>query len=113
MSAIEKLKTVLLDPEGNVSIIGSNEDCRIIQESLAEIEKQFDLFVYATVKNKTKSIDDIIEEFLDALDFDEILCWARILGVEVNYPPIDDMWPDWQNELTVEVGNAMRKVGKK
>ena len=46
MSAIENLKAVLCDPEGNVSIMGSEEDKRIIQKSLAEIDKQFDLFVY-------------------------------------------------------------------
>ena len=57
-------------------------------------------------------IDDAIDNFIDTLDFDHILAWANLLGVEINYPPIDDMWPDWQNELTVEVGDAMRKVGE-
>ena len=55
-------------------------------------------------------IYDIIELLLEKLDFDAILRWAELLGVEVNYPPLDDMWPDWQDELTVEVGEAMRKV---
>ena len=59
-----------------------------------------------------KDIDDVIEEFIDVLDFDAILAWARVLDVEIN-PPIGDLWPDWQNELTVEVGDAMRKVGGK
>ena len=39
MSAIDNLKAVLLDPEGNVSIQGSEEDKRIIQKALTEIEK--------------------------------------------------------------------------
>ncbi len=55
-------------------------------------------------------IDDIIDLLLDELDFDAVLRWATVLDVEINYPPIDDMWPDWQNELTVEVGDAMRGV---
>lgn len=58
-------------------------------------------------------IDDAIDDFISILDFDQILAWANLLDVEINYPPIDDMWPDWQNELAVEVGDAMRKVGEK
>jgi hypothetical protein len=46
------------------------------------------------------------------LDFDTLIIWADILGVEVDYPPIDDMYPDWENELRVEVGEAMAKAGK-
>jgi hypothetical protein len=62
---------------------------------------------------KKLDIDDVIDDFISILDFDQILVWANILDVEINYPPIDDMWPDWQNELAVEVGDAMRKVGEK
>lgn len=58
-------------------------------------------------------IDDVIDDFISILDFDQILAWAKLLDVEINYPPIDDMWPDWQNELAVEVGDAMRKVREK
>jgi hypothetical protein len=58
-------------------------------------------------------IDDAIDNFIDALDFDQVLAWARVLEVEINYPPTGDMWPDWQAELAVEVGDAMRKVGEK
>ena len=54
MSAIEKLKAVLLGPEGKVSIAGSEEDCKIIQESLAEIEKQLALFVYDKLQTMAK-----------------------------------------------------------
>ena len=57
--------------------------------------------------------DNAIDNFIDSLDFDGIIAWAYLLDVEVNYPPIDDMWPDWENELAVEVGDAMRKVGEK
>lgn len=58
-------------------------------------------------------IDDAIDNFISILDFDQIIAWANFLDVEVNYPPVDDMWPDWQNELAVEVGDAMRKIGEK
>lgn len=58
-------------------------------------------------------IDDAIDNFISELDFDHVIAWANLLNVEVNYPPIDDMYPDWENELAVEVGDAMRKVGEK
>jgi hypothetical protein len=61
----------------------------------------------------TKDIDDVIDDFISILDFDQIIAWANLFDVEINYPPIDDMWPDWENELAVEVGEAMRKVGEK
>ncbi len=114
MSAIENLKEVLFDHEGNASVRGSKEDNRIIQESIAEIEKQLALFVYDKLQRmKSKDIDDVIDEFVGVLDFDAILQWAKVLEVEVNYPPTDDMYPDWEDELAVEIGEAMRKVAKK
>jgi len=58
-----------------------------------------------------KDIDDVIDQFVEDLDFEVLETWAKILEVEVNYPPLDDMWPDWENELRVEVGDAMRKIG--
>lgn len=61
---------------------------------------------------KKIDIDDAIDDFVDCLDFDHILAWAKLLDVEINYPPVDDMWPDWEDELAVEVGDAMRKVGE-
>ena len=108
VSAINNLKAVLLDPEGNGSIQGSKKDNKIIEESLAEIENQLTLFVYD--KLKKKDIDDVIDDFIETLDFDGILRWATVLDVEINYPPLKDMWPDWQNELAIDVGKAMAKV---
>jgi hypothetical protein len=58
-----------------------------------------------------KDIDDIIDQFVEDIDFDVLCAWANILEVEVNYPPLDDMWPDWENELRTEVGDAMRQIG--
>lgn len=57
-------------------------------------------------------IDDIIDQFVEALDFDRLLAWAERLDVEINVPPTSDMWPDWESELRVEVGEAMGNVGK-
>ena len=58
-------------------------------------------------------IDDLIDQLVEDFDFDTLCIWADILEVEVNPPPLGDMWPDWEGELRVEVGDAMRKVGQK
>ncbi len=58
-------------------------------------------------------IDDLIDQFTEDLELDVLVEWAKILEVEVNPPPLGDMWPDWQNELRVEVAEAMGKVGVK
>lgn len=58
-------------------------------------------------------MDDLIEHFVTDLDFDVLVIWADILNVEVEYPPLDDMYPDWEAELRQAVGDAMAKVGQK
>lgn len=58
-------------------------------------------------------IDDLIDQFIEDLDFDVLIIWADILNVEHDEDMwFDDMWPDAESELRVEVGDAMRKVGK-
>jgi len=54
---------------------------------------------------------DAIYNLIESLSFHEIIAWAHLLEVEVNYPPIDYMWPDWENELRVEVGEKMAEIG--
>ena len=113
MSAIEKLKAVLLDPEGNASIRGSKEDNKIIQESLVEVEKQLDLFVYDKLQQlKPVDIDDAIDTLIEALTFDDLKPWADVLAVEYDPPPCGDMWPDWEDELRVKLGEAMFNISR-
>ena len=50
---------------------------------------------------------DLIDQLVEDMDFDVVVAWAHILEVEVNPPPLDDMYPDWDNELRVEVADAM------
>ncbi len=57
-------------------------------------------------------IDDLTNQLVEDMDFDVVVAWAHILEVEVNPPPLDDMYPDWDNELRVEVAEAMGKVGE-
>lgn len=59
-------------------------------------------------------IDDLIDQFIEDLDFEVLIIWADILGVEHEEDMwLDDMWTDCESELRAEVGDAMRKVGKK
>ncbi len=58
------------------------------------------------------TMTDLITQLIDDMEFDVVVEWAKILEVEVNPPPLGDMWPDWQNELRVEVAEAMEKVGQ-
>jgi len=54
-----------------------------------------------------KTIEDAIDQFIEDMDFDTLLIWANTLDVEVNYPPVGDMWPDWECELRTEVAEAL------
>ena len=59
-------------------------------------------------------IDDLIDQFIEDLDFEVLIVWADILDVEHEENLwLDDMWPELEGELRVEVGDAMRKVGQK
>jgi hypothetical protein len=59
-------------------------------------------------------IDDLIDQFVEDLDFDVLITWADILEVEHDEGIwLDDMWPEKEGELREEVGDAMRKVGEK
>ena len=56
------------------------------------------------------SKENLIDVFVDGLDFDPLVTLADILDVTVDPPPLDDMWPDWQNELAEDVCKAMGEV---
>ena len=57
--------------------------------------------------------ENLIDQFVEDLDFDVLIIWADILGVEHEEKSwLDDMWPDKESELRVEVMNAMAKVGE-
>ena len=57
------------------------------------------------------TIDDLIDRYAEDLDFDALEGWCSILGVAYD-PPLDDDWPDWEDELRAQIADAMRKVGK-
>ncbi len=61
----------------------------------------------------TRDMDDIIDEFIDALDFDFLKPWAVILEVDYEEPPLGDLYPDWEGELRGEMHEAMLKLSEK
>jgi hypothetical protein len=62
------------------------------------------------LKMSKRTIDDCIDDVFDGIDFDDLIIWAKALEVEVEYPPLDDMWPDWKAELSVKVAEALLKA---
>jgi len=59
------------------------------------------------------SIEDLIDQFVEDLDFDTLIVWADILDVEHDESQwLDDMWPDLEGELREKVGDAMAQVGR-
>ncbi len=60
------------------------------------------------------TIDDLIDQFIDDLEFDVLIDWADILGVdrdEISW--FDDEWPEREIELRDAVADAIKKIGKK
>lgn len=63
---------------------------------------------------KEIDMDDLIETYVGNLNFDTLLAWADILDVGYDVDMwLDDMWTDCEDELRVEVAQAMTKVGEK
>lgn len=58
------------------------------------------------------SIEDLIDQFIEDLDFDVLIIWADILDVEHDESQwLDDMWPEYECELRTAVGEAMANIG--
>jgi len=58
-------------------------------------------------------IDNVIDAFVDertGLELDDLVKWANFMDVDVEYPPIDDMYPGWEAQLREEIGVAIRNA---
>jgi hypothetical protein len=55
---------------------------------------------------------DLIAQFCDDIQFDALEGWCDILRLEYNPPLCDDDYPGWEDELRVQLANAMGGVGK-
>ena len=59
-------------------------------------------------------MSELATQFVDDLSFDVLIGWADVLGVEHDEKQwLDDMWPEKESELRVEVAEAMERIGKK
>jgi hypothetical protein len=61
-----------------------------------------------------QDIDDVIDEFAFEMDFDVLIAWADLLGVDHDEDTwIDDTWVDSEVSLREEVAEIMKDVGHK
>ena len=59
------------------------------------------------------NIEDLINQLVEDMDFDVLLEWANLFEIQpdqLSWP--DDLWPDQEAGLRVNVAEAMRKVGE-
>ena len=101
------------DYEDEVEAENKIEAAKLFAKNRAMIEYNWQEllpFIELSCGEKMKTIEDIVDQLFENMDFDTLIIWANELDVEVNYPPLDDMWPDWENELRVEVAETMLKV---
>lgn len=57
-----------------------------------------------------KDIDTIVDNFINDLELDQLTHLANLLDISWEYPPVDDMYPDWQAELETEILDELCKV---
>lgn len=55
-----------------------------------------------------KTLDCLVETFVERLDHDALLAYCREYEVETSFDTtLDDNWPDYTNEVVVELAAAM------
>ncbi len=60
------------------------------------------------------NLDTETTNFVEKLDFDTLVVWAKLLEVECDVDMwLDDDYPDKDDELRVNVAEAMMKIGDK
>ncbi len=90
--AIDALKAVLCDPEGEVSIIGSDKDREIIKRSLEKIEKLF-----ALDKKKKNNLYDVCCKIYHALEANAAPLNLKYALTQISKEPIVSIeTPLWQ-----------------
>jgi hypothetical protein len=58
------------------------------------------------------NMTDLIAQFCDDIQFDALEEWCTIFDIDFEYPQLDEMYPDWEDELRVKLAEAMEGVGK-
>ncbi len=100
LAKIEKLTTEL---------IGLYKEKQKIQIRLGKLE-----IADAFSQSPNLSLDDLINQFTEDLDFDALIGWADLFGIDHDYKSwFDDDYPDKESELRGQLAEAMNKVGKK
>lgn len=89
MTPIEKLKSVLCDPDGNVSITGTVADLAIIQDALDTLSRQPKVEVYDRNK-RFRGIAPFHGFSKEAMEYDGSFAESAVAIIE---------WPDGQVEM--------------
>ena len=85
------------------------------QAQLKELQSNIELEIAdAFSQSPNLSLDDLINQFTEDLDFDALIGWADLFGIDHDYKSwFDDDYPDKESELRGQLAEAMNKVGKK
>lgn len=52
-----------------------------------------------------------IEDFVDNMDFDDVIRWGNLLDLDTTLPYLDDDWPDWESEMKDKIVEELEKIG--
>ena len=51
--------------------------------------------------------ENLLDEFVDNLDFDNLLKWLDLMNIDNEPPPTDDMYPDWEGAKKGELMESL------
>lgn len=51
--------------------------------------------------------ENLIDEFIGNIDFDNLLKWLDLMEIDNEPPPIDDMYPEWEGEKKTELMESL------
>ena len=64
------------------------------------------------IKENEMTLNDFVTQFVEDLDFDVLIGWADMFGIDHDYKSwLDDDYPDKESELREQLVEAMLKVG--
>ncbi len=87
----------------------------IWNRELSEIITKYNLLLGEKSEDSPiKNMDDFYAQFVEDLDFDVLIGWADLFGIDHDYKSwLDDDYPDKESELRGQLAEAMGKVGEK
>jgi len=53
-------------------------------------------------------INDYIEQISDDLASESLEHWCDMLNIYWEVPTDDDLWPDWEDDIRLQIGEALK-----